>query len=306
MKTANSHETISQVIKYCSVIAHTSEEQIVLVWVSNKYVIPAAHDVLTRVSSTARPQKKYVSADRARIVSANTLDGVPQDEIWQALIVARTVTHWCNKTMSALLQIGNSSDRTITLQPKTVVGAISPVTAISPRTASAMMLNNSESSQARIDLTTALDESFKKSTFNDQQKTQLLDLCTQYRSNFSLNQEELGRCTIAEAEFPLQENTKPVDRHPYRTNPRPQEVIDKCVESMESVDIIEESPSAWGSPVCTVFKADGSPCFCVEYRNTFLVRETWPMPDIELISTQWVARNSSQSATCRALTGKYG
>ena len=124
----------------------------------------------------------------------------------------------------------------------------------------------------------------KKSTFNDQQKTQLLDLCTRYRSVFSSNQEELGRCTIAEAEFPLQKNTKPVDHHPNRTNPRAQEVIDKCVENMESVGIVEKIPSAWASPVCIVAKADGTPRFCVDYRthiNTFLIRETWSMPDIE-------------------------
>ena len=182
------------------------------------------------------------------------------------------------------MQVGNPSDRTITFKPKTVVGTISPVTAISPRTASAISHNHSESSQARIDLSAALDASLRKSTLNNQQKTQLLDLYTQYRSVFSLTQKELGRCTIAEAGFPLQKNTTPVDRHPYRTNPRAQEVIDKCVESMESVGIIEKSPSAWGSPVGIVTKADGAPRFCVDYRTTikkFLVGETWPMPDIE-------------------------
>ena len=94
----------------------------------------------------------------------------------------------------------------------------------------------------------------------------------------------MGRCTIAEAEFPLQKNTKPVDRHPYRTNPRAQEVIDKCAENMESVSIVEKSPSAWASPVCIVAKADSTPRFCVDYRTTinkFFIRETWPMPDIE-------------------------
>ena len=36
--------------------------------------------------------------------------------------------------------------------------------------------------------------------------------------------------------------------------------------------------------MCIVTKAVGSPRFCVDYRptiNKFLVRETWPMPDIE-------------------------
>ena len=153
------------------------------------------------------------------------------------------MTHWCNKTKSALVQVGNPFDRTITLKPKTVMGTISPLTAISPRAASAITHNHSESSQVQIDLTAALDGSFKKSSFNDQQKIQLLDLCAQYRSVFSFTQNELERCTITEAEFPLQKNTKPVDRHPYRTNSRAQEVINKCVENMESVGIIEKSPS---------------------------------------------------------------
>ena len=151
-----------------------------------------------------------------RIASAHTLDGMPQDEIWQSLIIARTVTasHWSSTSNSALVQIGNPSDRYIILKPNTIVGTISPVTAISPWTASAIMHNHSESSQTRIDLTAAFDESFENSIFNDQQKTQLLDLYTRYRSVFFLNQEELERCTITEAEFPLQKNTKPVDRHP--------------------------------------------------------------------------------------------
>ena len=164
------------------------------------------------------------------------------------------------------------------------MGTISPVTAISPQTASAITHNCSESSQDRIDLTAALDESFKNTTFDGQLRTQIINLCTRYRSVFSLNQKELGKCTIAEAEFPLQKNTKPVDRHPYRTNPRAQEVIDKCVDDMQATGIIEKKPSEWGSPVCIVAKADGSPRFCVDYRTTinkFLVRETWPMPDIE-------------------------
>ena len=146
--------------KYCSVITQTSDEQSVPVWVSNKYVIPAAHEALICVFSTAQPQKDTLALIEPKIVTANTLVGISRDEIWQTLIVTRTVTHWCNKTKSDFVQVGNPSDRTIALKPKTVVGTVPPVTAISPRSASAITHNHSESSQARIDLTAALDESF--------------------------------------------------------------------------------------------------------------------------------------------------
>ena len=109
-------------------------------------------------------------------------------------------------------------------------------------------------------------------------------MCTKDWSVFSSSLKKLGKCTIAETKYPLQIHAKPVDHLLYRTNPRAQEGIDKCVESMESNGIIEKHPSAWGSPVCIVAKADGLPRLCVDYRTTiykFLVRETWPMPDIE-------------------------
>ena len=130
----------------------------------------------------------------------------------------------------------------------------------------------------------ALDEPFKRSTFNDHQQTQLFDLCTKYWSVFSLSPKELGKCIIAEADFPAQKKATPVDQHPYRSIPRAQGVIDKYAESMESDGIIEKGPSAWGSPVCIVAKADGSPRFFVCHRNTInklIVRETWSMPDVE-------------------------
>ena len=118
--------------KYSSVTTQTSDAKSVPVWFSNKYIIPAAHEALIRIFSTARPQKYTQALIEPRIVTADTLEGISQDEIWQTLIVARTVTHLCNKTKSALVQVGNPSDRTITLKPKTVVDTISPVTAISP------------------------------------------------------------------------------------------------------------------------------------------------------------------------------
>ena len=126
-------------------------------------ITAAAHEALQRVSSTARPQNGTLVLIEPRIVSAHTLDGMPQDEIQQSLIIAGTVTvtQWCSISLSTDRQSLRSVYQTI-LKPNTIVGTISPVTTISPRTANAIMHNHSESSQARIDSTAALDVSFKK------------------------------------------------------------------------------------------------------------------------------------------------
>ena len=86
-------------------------------------------------------------------------------------------------------------------------------------------------------------------------------------------------------------------------------MIDKCVENMESVDIVEKKPSEWGSLVCIAAKADGSPGFCVDYRTTFnkfLIQETWSMPDIEShIDTVGGANFIIVYDVHSAYTGKY-
>ena len=196
-----------------------------------------------------------------KIATAVTIEDIPQEEIWHFLIVARTVTNWCIKTMSALVQVCNSSDRSITIQPEPLVGSISLATAISENVASAVANNHLENSQARIDLAAALGKSYKRFTFNDHQHTLLLDMCTKYRSVFPLSPKALGKCTLVEAKFLLQRQDKPVDQDRFRTNPRAQEVFDKYIKSIESDGMIEKTPSAWGSPVCIVAKADGSTRF---------------------------------------------
>ena len=80
--------------QYCSVITQTADTQSIPVLVSRKYVVPAAHEALIRVFSTARPEKDTLALIEPRTASTHTLDGMPQDKIWQSLVIARTVTQW--------------------------------------------------------------------------------------------------------------------------------------------------------------------------------------------------------------------
>ena len=89
---------------------------------------------------------------------------------------------------------------------------------------------------------------------------------------------------IAEATFPVPEGTRPVDRPPFRPNPRTSAVIAKCVNGMLEWGIIEERPSSWGSLCTMVAKSNGSPRFCVDYGHTLnrlIIRKSWPMPNLE-------------------------
>ena len=107
-----------------------------------------------------------------------------------------------------------------------------------------------EFAQAKSELEGPLSKAFTNTKLATDQKASVLDLCVRYRPVFALSMSELGRCTNAEATFPLPPKTCPIDRAPYRANPRAKAVIDKCVHDMLEWDIIEERPSPWGSP-CT-------------------------------------------------------
>ena len=93
------------------------------------------------------------------------------------------------------------------------------------------------------ELRAALTRVFDKTTFTSAECEQVLTLCTKYRSDFSLSTQELGKYTLAEATFPLEPGARPVNRTPYRANPRVQETIDECVNQMEQDGIIEQRPS---------------------------------------------------------------
>ena len=75
--------------QYCSVITQAADTQSIPVLFSRKYVVPAAHEALIRVFSTARSQKDTLALIEPRTASAHTFDGTPQDEIWQSLVIAR-------------------------------------------------------------------------------------------------------------------------------------------------------------------------------------------------------------------------
>ena len=66
---------------YCSVVRQNSDAEGVPLFISSKYIIPAAREALIRVFSTARPQKDTLALIESRTITADTLESIPQDEV---------------------------------------------------------------------------------------------------------------------------------------------------------------------------------------------------------------------------------
>jgi len=78
---------------------------------------------------------------------------------------------------------------------------------------------------------------------------------------------------------------EPVHSKPYPQPHAMQETVDKELENMLQMGIIEPSTSPYTSPIVVVIKADGSNRVCVDYRklNKITVFDPEPMPQPEQI-----------------------
>lgn len=96
--------------------------------------------------------------------------------------------------------------------------------------------------------------------------------------NISLMGKNLG-CTNR-VEHVIVTNSSPIKQRYYRVNPIVQGQINKELDEMLRLGIVEPSNSPWSSPILLVKKKDGSFRFCVDYRklNSVTVRDSYPLP----------------------------
>jgi len=78
----------------------------------------------------------------------------------------------------------------------------------------------------------------------------------------------------------LKPGSKPVRLNPYLMDLRTRELIKAQVDRMLKLEVIEPSRSEWASPVVLIPEPDGSPLFCIDYRqlNERTVPDSYPLP----------------------------
>ena len=93
---------------------------------------------------------------------------------------------------------------------------------------------------------------------------------------------EPDKTTLIEHHIPIV-SIQPVRQRPYRIPHAYRAEVMQELKRMEEAGIIEESDSAWASPIVVVKKKDKKLRICVDYRkqNQFTETDAYPMPRIE-------------------------
>nr|XP_024655059.1 uncharacterized protein LOC112430808 [Maylandia zebra] len=101
-----------------------------------------------------------------------------------------------------------------------------------------------------------------------------------------------GRTSLIEHHFVTQPGVT-VRSRPYRLPEHKRKIVQRELAEMLRMGVIEESHSAWCSPIVLVAKKDGSIRFCVDYRRVNEVSrfDAYPMPRVdELLDRLGTAR----------------
>lgn len=78
-------------------------------------------------------------------------------------------------------------------------------------------------------------------------------------------------------------SASPIKQRHYPVSPAVQALIDQELDRMLSMGVIEESNSAWSSPVVVVKRANGKPRLCLDVRrvNAVTTKDAYPTPIVE-------------------------
>lgn len=112
------------------------------------------------------------------------------------------------------------------------------------------------------------------------------DLVSQLRQLFTempcLFSAKPGRTFVIEHTIRLKD-TRPFRQRPYRVPQKLVEQLQKEIEAMLQLGVIEPSNSEWCSPVVIVYKKDGTLRICIDFRKLNSVSEfdAYPMPRID-------------------------
>src|SRR5664279_2258216 len=200
----------------------------------------------------------------------------------RTLLVARALVDPVTRDMPC--RVLNPTDKPIKLRAGTPIGLLQAVTVASGSTA---ITHSSAPRPSVAHMRAALEA--RSVSFTDTAVTgpDLDNLITLLYNNIDLMATSLN--DLPGTDILLHRidtgNSPPIRTRSYRHSPADNEEIRKQTAEMLAAGIIEESDTAWGSPVLLVKKKDGSKRFVVDFRNVNAVSRltSFPLPTLEEI-----------------------
>ena len=176
------------------------------------------------------------------------------------------------------VKVMNTSQENITLHKGMTIATLQPLAYTSQVRATTEV--GSKSSSLPDHLAPLCDSVSPKVT--TEHRAKLLVLLQQFADIFLAPGGTLGRTNKVKHSINTGD-APPIKLRPRRVPISQKEVIEKEITEMLDKGIIEPSDSPWSAPVVIAVKKDGSPRFCVDYRqlNKVTRKDAYPLPRID-------------------------
>lgn len=117
---------------------------------------------------------------------------------------------------------------------------------------------------------------------SESERTELINLLTEYSNCFARDTSELGCSNLAQMRIKLSSD-QPIYYRPYRLSHTEQQIVTTKIAELLDAGIITDSESSYASPVILVRKKNGDSRLCVDYRalNAVTIRDRYPLPNID-------------------------
>ncbi|GFW38545.1 retrovirus-related Pol polyprotein from transposon opus [Trichonephila clavipes] len=121
---------------------------------------------------------------------------------------------------------------------------------------------------------------------DDVQRLELLNTLGKFSSLFSSLP---GLAKVKGHNLKLKPDFTPKKMHPYRIPIALQQEVDRQINELLHLKLIEPSESEWAHPIVCVSKKNGSIRLCVEYRhlNIFTIADAYPMQNAKIFCLKW-------------------
>ena len=189
--------------------------------------------------------------------------------------VSRTVVPARNDDVP--VRVVNVSSEPVMLKAGTVVADLEAVQVCTTEEVATAEVNENQDSEL-VGMVDNVD-----SSVDDEKRSELLTLLTEFSGTFSRGEKDLGWTDVVTHSIDTGDSRpvrQPLRRHP----PAHLDAIQQHVADMLAQEVIEPSKSPWASNIVLVKKKDGTLRCCIDYRqvNAVTKKDAYPLPRTDM------------------------